>query len=248
MSHYLIFIPDAFGASQDNLSKIGLGALSRSGGPDWFECDRNPSDTRGMFCTWLTGNPDVDPALEYNPDNQRWVFSEDETFWLGIPLDRPPVPRELAHRNPIEGRNVEMADGMEWLIPQDEHLPMTYDRNEFRQWVGKPKPAYKSIADRCEAIRDAMFEALGINHLHRSEDLDPQNFSPTTQVFPVHDGLELLCDMMALNYRVTNEIANELGLFDKQSMMLALATALGIEDILSGRWESEDQYVSFDLA
>ncbi len=113
MAGFIYFVDGMTPACRESeLDKIGLRYAFPST-PDVRQACNGPGNQSGR----VLARPGVSGRVGYFPDQQTWIPSENEQFWIGWENGAKPTPADLARDDQIPGEFVEMADGNEWLIP-----------------------------------------------------------------------------------------------------------------------------------
>lgn len=230
--HYALFLPDISGSSPEHLRQIGLGALLRSGSPDFSE-GVGPHKRRGIFATWGWGS-----NFKFHATNQVWKVlaanldagrTADQAY-IGWEIDAPPTPNDLAHRDQFAGSSTRLRDGFNWLIPEAWKLPPHFDKDsESGEWIQKPAPEYAEfckraesfayeLAEMCESLEQAKQRMPGIKH-HRE--------------MSIADTFDFASAALGINYRVTSEVVAALGLIQRPEAVRIVTLAIGFDEFIS---------------
>ena len=230
--HYVLFFPNIAGSSPEHLTKIGLGALLRSGAPD-FQEGIGPKKQRGIFASWGWGS-----KFQFDADNQIWkvlaanldVGRTADQCYIGWDINYPPTPNDLAHREQHAGAYARLRDGFNYLIPEAWKLPPHFDKDaESGEWIAGYSPEYVDfckkaesiayeLADMCESLEQARISNPNIKH-HRE--------------MTVADTFELACAAISINYRTCPEVIAALGLIQRPEAVRVITLAVGLNEILS---------------
>lgn len=225
--HYLIFVPHLKATSCEAvLSAVGLvdhiaGAeLAETDGPTGT-IDDDAGNTvlesgPGVLCTWRRpGEGGVKFAFE--PPRQTWrpAVAGSETipagrYWAGIYDDSPPTPDDLVRPYSTRGHRVTMADRRPWLVPAPAELPRDMALQDDGSWRFEPQRQFAAF------VADA-FEWLKI---YATAD-------ETTEI-ELGDAARFVCQALAINYRITPEIASMIGLFSTDTITPAMWSACGL--------------------
>jgi len=240
MAHYLIFVPGAAGVSTECLKHVGLAELLRDDepGPDAIECDRGPGGKSGLLMTWRTGDPAVDPRLmmhdrlEWKPavriDHPELGELKAKRYWIGIDLDNPIKPSDLARKNQVRGLNITLGDGMTYAVPTISRFPNSYqlaDGGEIKRVVKEQYAEFYRLGMSVAA--DVLDEFEKVETIRdRVPDIDDYSIEVTAV-----DGLRLIAAAIALNYRLNWELVYLLGLLDESTAAMALMAFCELQEI-----------------
>lgn len=197
--HFQLWFP---GQTRD-----AAGLLRSHGLPDFVEGAKEsvdkltPETMPGLWVTW-SGNSGSDPA------NQTVI--ECGGYSIVLWKNKPCVPEDLARRSKFGAYNVLLADGNMWLIPVAAQLPATF-KLSGGQWKKTRKPQFDEFWRQSEIWYRRLVEY----------QLDPAEISngesiPVEQVYG--EFAEFCITALRQNYRMTGEIASELGLLDSESI------------------------------
>jgi hypothetical protein len=228
MAHYSIFIPNIKGAAPEHLEKVGLGDLLREGepAPTAVECYRGPDNLPGMVFGWPIGAGRSIPLGHF--PNIKWTPNHDSKFWLGVDPDDPPQPIEMARKTMIVGSQVTLGDGFTWLLPTISRLPSNYALNKDGELTQVVKDQYKKLYESSVSIVSEILNQFGMIELVREKRPDLADYTIPVNV---EDGLKLIADSLAINYRVTFELAIILGIFDQSSAARALVELTELREL-----------------
>lgn len=150
----------------------------------------------------LIGWPGRGETLAMNLERQEWrecnprgEFPKGRA-WIGWNRDLPPCPLTLRRKKQVGGELLRLADGREWLIPIASQAPRRMGRDSTGHVSAIMLPQY-------EAFFQSAWEALNL-----FVDKGGQVFVPYEQ------GFEAAVRILAMNYRITEELATELSLID----------------------------------
>lgn len=240
MSHYLIFIEGTHGCDPNCLTAVGLGELLRDNEstPEMVDCPIGPSGRNGVLLTWRIGDPERDPKFMIH-GRQKWIpapameHSElgelpAERYWIGIDEDDPPQPRDLAREQMIAGATITMADGFSYIVPTISRLPNRYQLTDGGEISRVVKDQYQKFYDTGMRVVTEVMEQFNTIEEVRDQIPDIEEYSIPLNV---GDGMKLIASALALNYRITWELAFMLDLLDEQSGAIALMTFCELSEI-----------------
>jgi hypothetical protein len=215
LSHFLIFIPGASGASPKLLEEAGLADFVE--GAEFLSTGHVPElpggAANGVLCGWR--KPGSEPRIWYLPNEQEWrpAIAVDgfaaARFHIGFWKDRPPLPSELGRRYRNPGTSFRLDDGQEWLFPEARELPRTIMLEDDGSW-------------KFEVHRQ--FHDFWLVVQQWSKDLaaaEVQGDKAETK-FAYTKIFEFLCRALRINYRMLPEVASHLRMFNTQNVVAPL--------------------------
>lgn len=249
VSSYVIYLPGKQGANPEHLAAVGLGELAKERSPEFADClDGTPDGSRGLLAAWRTGDtandPPFDPrAFEWQPakaDSTRGL--EAARFWFGVERGKKVAPATLARRESIAGYPVELADGQVWRVACLDKLPRKLSLNDRGRFVATVKPEHLGLVSQGEQFALQFFHAVGeIELLMASKPhLDPNAMVE----FTLENAADFAVDILKLNYRLTSEVADFLGILDQQAIIDIVKVSIELTALLKGRPESAPQTVN----
>ena len=227
---FQIFIPDANppsdkpAQSPDLLVAAGLADLAQG-----FDCVREHEvDGRpGRMYAWCSPQqPHVLPGERFRwLPAVAWEELPAGRYYAGIPHDGRPRPTELARDWQFPGRAIELGDGNLWRIPEPERIPRQV------QIADDGSLQYQRLRDFHGYTIDAEFV--------RQVDDWRDRFRAGMRECDHGEALAFALRALRLNYRLTPEVANALGLFTTENLHLPILVALG--GYLARELETEQQ-------
>ncbi len=205
--------------------------------------------------TALAAGPSgVPPAASAVPLTAYFVFND----------KRPPKPSDLLRSHSFEGVPTKLGDGHEWTLPNQFRLPTCFAFDEGRGARGEdraivsdspltphPSPLTR-VTTRIKATHQPLYDrmqwALAACRSHLSflkKSLGREVFSESEWAALEHDqprhidpaeAFPFLCEMLAVNYRVTPQLCELWELFDPTNYWRALARitdAAAIDDLVA---------------
>lgn len=235
MAHYLIFIPGVSHCDPNCLRDVGLGGLLRDdeNAPEMVQCDRGPSGEKGSLLTWRSGDPNHDPKMLIH-DRQSWIAApaiDDlpaERFWIGTDLDNPVQPRDLLRSHAFTGATVTMADGNSWMMPTMSRLPNRYKLQDGGEITKAIKEEYQHFYEMGMRVVSELMQQFSEIEMVRDRIEGIEEHSIPVEA---KDGMKLVASALALNYRVTWELAFMLELLDESSGAMALMAFCELPEI-----------------
>lgn len=235
----MLFVPGEDSPDDALLDRIGLPSLRNTGVPiHWHGVLRDgPDGGAGMICCWMSGHRgrDADPGAHQSmlwtpakPDKSRLLSGG--RFYFGINPSSPPSPKDLALPKRFPGYEVQCADGNEWHVPSAIKLPHEHGINTDGEWERRVARRYKAFFDRAMQYGVDIFgqvdaaEVLRAAHPELADD--DVIGSITLEGVDSH-----CCEALALNYRVTPEIVDFLGLLDDVAMFAIISATIDLPQI-----------------
>ena len=184
------------------------------------ECFAGPGGLRGL----LLGGPGCDAKdVHYQPQKQRWEKSILGDWHIGYWCKRPPKAVELARKICISGHAVEMAD-QPWVIPAARifptgtTLPQKVLLGEGGKLVYQIDPAFVAFSRKAEELWQDILILTG------EVDGEAQMSSA--------DMWKLAAEAVGINYHVTADEINLLGLFTTQTIEQILGALIDLPSII----------------
>lgn len=240
MAHYQIFIEGSHGCNPKCLIPVGLGDLLRDdeSSPEMVDCPRGPNGRSGVLLTWRIGDPERDPKFMIHA-GQQWLPAPSmthptlgelpaERYWIGVENNRPPQPRDLAREHMIPGCNITLADGFSWMVPTLSRLPNRYQLNDGGEITRKVKEQYQVFYETGMRVVAEVMDQFNMIEEVRDKIPDIDEFSIPLEAT---DGMKLIASALALNYRITWELAFMLDMLDEHSGAMALMTFCELSEI-----------------
>jgi len=235
----MLFFPGATAPDDALLDKVGLHSLRNTGVPVfWHEIMRDgPDGGAGMICCWYTGDRsrDADPSQHQamlwfpaKPDKSRSL--ESGRFFYGYDPSRPPTPRDLALPKRYIGYDIECADGGQWHIPAAIKLPHEHGINAEGEWERRVARQYQAFFERAMGYGVEIFgqvDAAEVIKAAHPEMKDDDIIASIT----LEDADSHCCTALALNYRVTPEIIDFLGLLNDTAMFAIISATIDLPQI-----------------
>lgn len=239
MAHYMLFFPGSQDPDDAQLATAGLGGLVNTGVPiHWHQVLRGgPDGHDGMICCWCTGDPsrDADAGQHANclwqpakADRLRGLAAG--RFYYGFNPASPPTPRDLALPKRYPGYDVEFADGSVWHIPAAIKLPHEHGINEDGVWERRVARRYLEFYDRSMEYGVQIFGQMDAAEVIRAANPDMPDDASLGSL-TLEDADKHCCIALALNYRVTPEIVDYLGILDDVAMFAAISATIDLPQI-----------------
>jgi hypothetical protein len=231
--HYLIYIPGAEEPNDNLLDSVGQGKLKSTGLPvNWTRIIQGgPDGKQGMIASWHNRDErDADPMqhreFEWTPARKLRDLEEGR-FWLGVSKDSPVTPHDLELPTRFNGHIVACADGNNWHIPSASRLPHMHGLNESGEWERRVQNKYREFHDNAKAYGTQLFAEVDAVAMLETKDED----RPVATV-ELNDTDKHCCTALMLNYRLTPEIIDLLGILDDDSMVAIISATMDLPDIL----------------
>lgn len=132
------------------------------------------------------------------------------------------------------GNAVKLGDGQEWTFPNLSELPTRFQFNAAtNDWDTAVEPKFRTTYDRIKDVFDAcrnhilwdLVRDFTSEQIHESLTPAERDFLLTTTPAAMDDrrvAVPFLCEMLALNYRLTPWLINELGLLKPSNLWSCL--------------------------
>jgi hypothetical protein len=238
VAHYLIYIPRLAEPDDSQLEKVGLAALRNSGCPIHGTAVRQlgPDDGDGMIFSWVHGDArDCDPhrhaQLEWTPAKLNKAKGLKEgRYWFGVdPASRPTADDlQLPHIHP--GHDVRCADNNFWHIPAAARMPHCHGMNADGEWERRIARQYEKFYTRAMRYGVELFSEIDAFEAVKQTMPEMQDSDHAVSV-ELDDTDKHCCSALALNYRLTPEIIDLLGLLDDATMIAIISATLDLPEI-----------------
>jgi len=229
--HFQIFVPKSNGSM--DLASVGLGDLVANAfgsdisigpegvGPDGDLVKNGP----GKLWGW------TQVGTQFYGDKAEWfpaISSVDEEgkelpvgrYWVGIHKSSPPTPAELLRiPKPKYSSPVIDEEGREWLIPVARRYPMIIGKNPNGELFTKPLEKYREYFEKSDVFWEAFIEGKKV---------------------PGDVFWDFCQFALSQNYRMTEEVATQIGLLTNEVMREIPRIALDLEE-LKKEWELRDE-------
>jgi hypothetical protein len=239
VAHYALFFSGADAPDDSLLDRAGLGPLRNTGVPiHWHRVLRDgPDGHDGMICCWYAGSRDRD-ADPSNHASMLWYPAKpDKTrsldagrFWYGYDPARPPVPHDLALPRRYPGYDIECADGHRWHIPAAIKLPHEHGLNGSGEWERRIARQYQAFFDRAMQYGVHIFSQMDAAEVYKAAHPEMQDSDILASV-TLEEADKHCCDALMLNYRLTPEIIDFLGLLNDTAMFAIISATIDLPQI-----------------
>ncbi len=235
--HYAIYLPGKQGANPAHLESVGLGSLGTDGGVQFADAhSHTPDGKSGLMAVWGV-QPAMNPAFyDWQPAKacSRRELSAGR-FWFGQHAESPLTPKDCERKVIQLGYGIPLRDKQVWRIPAAVNLPHYHGLNgdgEYERWVADE---YREFWRQSERYAVEFFKA--IDQLEQLRLRRPDLPTDSTVEFTLKDAWEFCCAALAINYRLTPELIDLLGLIDDGAMRNIIKAAIDLPVIL----EANDQ-------
>lgn len=219
--HYLIYIPGETRQTREILAEVGFEGLLQPGEPDplYFPVEAaGPDGGNGLLVL-----PYQNPVEDHNPqpahlaDRQDWKQIPGSDCWIGWQTDNRPTPLDLLRGvAPVyPGPAITLGDGQQWCVPACFDQKHVMVPNGAGGWGEDTSPRWPDLYAKAAPLF-AELEA-GLRRDATEDDYTFQLDNAAASTF--------LCDLLALNFRVTPGIVGALGLIDRDNIPLLVAVA-----------------------
>ena len=239
--HFQVWFPGKTNNGAQLLRDVGLADFVE-GHRECMTTQRLPDGVvkDGLQVSWGGGD------AGYFPDRQSWVPLRSLDFGeigpqLGYWLDSPCTPDDLRRGSLFNGYKVKLADGNEWQVPLAVELPATLRLVE-RAWTKVRKPQFDDFWAQSEVwYRRFMLFDLNPDTMASQEGIDAAAMQTAWAEFCVFS--------LRQNYRVTAEIASELGILDTDSLLRitwSVIDGMAIKEVLNEMQGIADRDSAFE--
>lgn len=214
---YLLYIPGVRGAGFPEFQTLGLGDTLDGSLPTVTSAQPGPDGGTGVFCAW--GTLLDQPTLQYLPERQEWRAARPDKehglaagrYWVGREKGRAILPATLYRGQNYPSQSVTLADGQVWDIPVARQLPHCWGLNEEGEFARRPRGEFAAFCQRSEAIFRELVSGGG--------------------EVTLSDSFAYGCAALALNYRLTADLIDFLGLIDDTTAAPLLGATIELEVI-----------------
>jgi hypothetical protein len=189
----LVFIPDAPETNPlETLKRVGLYDLHDDG----LACmgaavlGHGPNGGGGALIGW----PGVGETLAMDLARQEW-HEVSEQAWIGWQIGRRPTPDTLKRKKQLGGYLLRLADDRDWLIPAASQAPRRVGYDKQRHVSAVMLPQYQLFFEAAWKALNSFIDTGG-------KALIPD----------VEESFAAAVRILAMNYRLTGELATVLGL------------------------------------
>ncbi len=211
MSRFMMFLPDEFSTDPSGLARLDAVGLARlKGGAVFEKLETGPSGGPGIFVSWPKSGELRDV---FQPIWQEWtpaVAWDDLAagrYWVGIVIDSPPTPAELAWKVQSPGEAICLGDGREWNMPYAASLSVAMGYGPDGSIVTPPRAEMLTFA---QAAQVTYSKLLG-------GDIDDSDLQHIMRMF---------CAGLEVNYGIVPEVVSMLKLFNSENIAKPLYTAI----------------------
>jgi hypothetical protein len=241
MPSYVLYLPNRQGADPLHLAAVGLDDLASDKGPEFSDCfEGGPDGGRGLLVAWRTGDIKRDPPLDARKftwqaakaDTARGLAAE--RFYFGVVAGENVTPADIARRDSVAGYPVTLKDGQIWRIPAAQHLPHRHGLGNDGRYSRQVEDRYADFWQQSEGYAVEFFRALDQLDLLKAARKIPAGAEDAVS-FTLEDAWNYCCRALAINYRVTPEIVDFLGLLDDAAMRNVIKATIDLIAILETR-------------
>lgn len=191
--HWLLYVPGQHSRAE-LFTGVGLGHLSD--GASVASPVRGPDGGSGAIVSWDAASKPL-----YKPDEQSWspaCVDRDMPagrYFVGLWNGKPPTPKECEKPHPVRGKAIKFGDGQFWTVPKAIDVPYTMVPRLSGGWDFAPLRQYASWLITVDEWRQ------------RCDEAKPGDGFPFVEI------AEFVLESLAINYRLTREVAGALELF-----------------------------------
>jgi len=222
----LIYIPGQAIRSDDTLKGLGLGSLlDPDVSPLWADVHANgPDGGRGLLVFFdCPHTPRTSSPTGLNLEAQVWHEAAKSQelprgrFWIGWDKANPPTPQDLRKSKATPGELVELLDNREWEVAVASFVPHRRGIDvETGEEIRLPQSQFAPYVDQCR-FWEAFFN---------ESDQTPEDLVDTLLTLP--GGMRFAVDALAMNYRITTELADGLELLGDRQVFDIILAAIGV--------------------
>lgn len=216
MASYVLHIPTERNPVPAILDKYGLQSLAENCS---YGLDVGPEGKHGVMLSWYGLDDGPPPGAE-----RTWQqLPGKPDVWMGVEVNRPLIPHDIARRRFLPGGEfVLCADGNAWFVPVATKLPHRGRHNERGEFERVVCDQYQEFYARSQENYSRLLKALD-QTLETGEDTD----------LSWHEAYEFCWQAIGMNYRVTPEILDALGVLTDTVVSSVISVIMCQEDISS---------------
>lgn len=168
-------------------------------------------------------------------EKQRWVPSDDGRYQIGFWAHRVVTPEDLQKPEQFNGFFATLADDNAWAVPAASMLPTSLTRDKSKHWVRVRKPQFEQFWRESEVwFRRFLKFDLDPGKMRQDSGLSEQDFLDAWVKFVVF--------VLRQNYRITEQIASELGILDSKA--LSTVTFYAVDGMAVSELDKEQDEVA----
>jgi hypothetical protein len=237
---YAIYIPNKTGAAPEHLDDVGLSILRRDRCPEFADVLANaPDGGRGIIGCWRT----LSDNGGFNPKDYTWTPAKADKarglpakrFYIGIPACGI-RPQDIERKQTYRGYAIPLADGYRWSIPPAVSLPHKHGLDEEGSPVRVIEDAWRGYWDRSEKFAIEFFAAV-----------DRLNSGATETQFTLADAWAFSCEALSLNYRLSPEIVDALGLLNDDGMRNIIKAAIDLPVLIDAENQKKTETLTIPV-
>lgn len=211
--HFQIFLPHQTEvAGAETLAAAGLAGLAEN-----FDVrvSEGPEVRKGALFAWLSPGQG---QWGYRPVDQEWIPAaadgdlERGRYWVGLWNDNLPQPKDLARTYQQPGVELELGDGHNWLIPRASELPRDIILLDDGSLKFEPQRQFHAFYVEADRWKNVLAE------------------SDEETMAEYQDLWQFALRALAVNYRMTPEVASALGLFSTTNVQRPMYAVVGALD------------------
>lgn len=250
MAGYAVYIPKGRGANPEQLAAVGLPSLAT--GAEFSDISaRGPDGGHGVVAAWRRGDIENDPPLSC--DGMDWRPAKADKarklpagrFWFGQVQGKPVRPKDCERKQMHLGYPIELRDGNAWVIPPATNLPHVHGLDSEGEFCREVAAEFRDYWQDSEKYAVQFFQA--INHLDMLKASKPGIDTQTQVEFTIADAWRFCCRALSLNYRLTPELVDMLGLLDDAAMRNVIKAAIDLPCILEDRVQKKTADLSIPV-
>jgi hypothetical protein len=162
----------------------------------------------------------TEPKVGYYPDTQQWVAGG-EKWWIGWEKDSRPGPVDLVRGEQMPGYEVKLGDGGLWLVPCERFLPRTLKLDGVGEVQRVPLAKFAAMGEKTAVAWDEYRAVVKARDKNKVDDL-----------FSIRSWIEMGNHFLGVNYWVGRIEANELNLWNDQTLVTTVEAILDIPGLV----------------
>lgn len=203
--HYELFIPGQHDDAESAMQSVGFDGYAEGAESSIVELGTE----RGYWIAWRCGGRG--PRFNDKPDLWEPAIAFDgrppTRYRIAIKADALPQPHELAKSGMFPGQRITLGDGRSWQMPSVPRFDRTFliQDGDFKAsidpavaWVHAEARRWHELAQQADTRHDAV------------------------------DAVRTVYRVLCLNYRLTPELVNALGLFNSSNVQDCLLAMIGV--------------------
>ena len=240
MPGFAIYIPNKTGAKPEHLDDVGLSLLRRDRCPEFADLVAGtPDGGRGIIGLWRT----LSDNGGFAASGYRWTPAKADKsrglaakrFFVGIPTGGI-RPQEIERKPTYRGYAIPLADGQRWVIPPAVSLPHKHGLDEEGTPTRVIEDAWLGYWDRSEKFAVEFFAAV-----------DRLGAGATETKFTLADAWSFACEALSINYRLSPEIIDALGLLNDDAIRNIIKAAIDLPVLIDAENQKKTEEITIPV-